>query len=266
MKKWITIDPVEGPKQGGTMQTVVLEECGDIAILRLSNNVTNAISPKMVVDVLDALITVEGSYRGLVLAGGTKFFSIGLNLPELLQLDRKAMDAFWDQFDEAVLKLLTLPLPTAAAIAGHATAGGTILALACDYRFIAEGRNLMGLNEIRIGLPVPYLADLMLRATVPERVATRIVYGGDLIEPPQAHKDGLVDDVFSAAEVEDLAVKKVENMVLKLQPAFSLIKNNRVGATRRKFEKRRTAKKEEMLACWFRTEVQELLNEAALKF
>ena len=248
------------------MKTVVLEECGDIAMLRLNNNVTNAISPQLVADVLDALATVESSYRGLVLAGGPKFFSIGLNLPELLLLDRKAMDVFWDRFDEVVLKLLTLPLPTAAAIAGHATAGGTILALACDYRFIAEGRNLMGLNEIRIGLPVPYLADLMLRATVSERVATRIVYGGDLIEPSQAHEDGLVDDVFTAAEVEDLTIKKVENMTAKLQPAFSIIKNNRIAAIRRNFEMRRAVKKDEMLACWFRREVQELLSEAARKF
>ena len=220
----------------------------------------------MVADVLDALAAVGESCRGVVLAGGKKFFSIGLNLPELLQLDRPAMDAFWDQFDSAVLKLLTLSLPTAAAIAGHAAAGGTILALACDYRFIAEGRNLMGLNEIRIGLPVPYLADLMLRATVSERVATRIVYGGDLIEPSQAQEDGLVDDVFTSAEVEELTVTKVENMAAKLQPAFSMIKNNRISAIRRKFEKERAAKKNEMLDCWFRTEVRELLKEAARKF
>jgi enoyl-CoA hydratase/carnithine racemase len=248
------------------MSTITVEERGDVAILRLSNGVTNVIGPNLVADLLDVLDMAEKAYRGLVLGGGTKFFSIGLNLPELLQFDRAAMDAFWDRFDAAVLKLCTMPLPTAAAIAGHATAGGTILALACDYRFVAAGRNLMGLNEVRIGLPVPYLADLMLRATVSERTATRIVYRGELIAPDQAKTDGLIDAVCPAEKLEKHAVEVIDELAAHSQPAFGLIKKNRVAATRHEFEKRRAAKKEEMLACWFRPEVQELLAEAALKF
>lgn len=248
------------------MSTVTLEDHGNVAILRLSNGVTNAISFSLVEEMLDILGRIKGEYRGLILAGNRKFFSIGLNLPELLKLDRKGMDVFWDKFDDVVFGLYTLPIPTATMIAGHATAGGTILALTCDYRFAAPGRNLMGLNEVNIGLPVPYLADLMLRATVSERAATSIVYRGGLIEPDVAQTIQLIDEVHPEMELETRALEAVEELATRSQPAFSLIKKNRTEAVRLNFEKNRNAKKKEMLDCWFRPEVLELLEEAAKLF
>ena len=78
----------------------------------------------------------------MIFAGGTRFFSIGLSLPELLQLDRESMTEFWYDFDQALFNLFTLPLPSACAIAGHAIAGGTILALTCDYRLATAEKKL----------------------------------------------------------------------------------------------------------------------------
>lgn len=248
------------------MSTVTLEDHGNVAILRLNNGVTNAISVSLVEDMLDILGQIKDEYRGLIMAGNTKFFSIGLNLPELLKLNRKGMDAFWDKFDDVIFDLYTLSIPTATVIAGHATAGGTILALACDNRFAASGRNLMGLNEVNIGLPVPYLADLMLRATVSERAATSIVYRGELIEPDVAKTIGLIDEVHPETELETRALEAVGELAARSQPAFSLIKKNRTDAARLSFEKNRNAKKNEMLDCWFRPEVLELLREAAKLF
>ncbi|MFH2057592.1 MAG: enoyl-CoA hydratase-related protein [Pseudomonadota bacterium] len=70
---------------------------------------------------------------------------------------------FFQRFNQLTLDLYTLPLPTACAISGHAIGGRNILALTGDYRFMAEGKKRIGLNEIQLGVPVPYLADLILR-------------------------------------------------------------------------------------------------------
>ncbi len=51
--------------------------------------------------------------------------------------------------------LFSYPGPTAAAIAGHAVAGGCQLALACDVRIMATGRPRLGLAELNLGVPVP---------------------------------------------------------------------------------------------------------------
>lgn len=248
------------------MDTVTLEKFGRIALLRLTNGVTNAIGPALVAELSAVLAQVKSEFNGCVMAGGTKFFSIGLDLPRLIDFDREAMSRFWDDFDQTVLDWYCVPLPTAAAIDGHAIAGGTILALAADFRLVTEGRKLMGLNEINIGLPVPYLADLMLRQILNERAATEMVYKGELIPPQKSLKVGLVDEIENGNRVEPRALELIEALAQKPQPAFRLAKRNRTQTVCLKFETHRRARKEDMLDCWFQPSVRELLEKATEKF
>jgi enoyl-CoA hydratase/carnithine racemase len=239
---------------------------GKVAQLRLTNGVTNAIGPAMVSELSSTLIEIKKNYRGCVLTGGTKFFSIGLNLPELVGFDREEMNRFWDTFDQAILDLFTLPIPLAAAITGHAVAGGTILALSADYRLISPGRNFMGLNEINIGVPVPYLADLMLRQIVGDRVATDLSYRGEMLPPEKALEVRLVDEMCSEETIEERTIELISHFAEKPHDAFRLIKQNRTEAIRSMFEENRAKRKEDMLSCWFEPSVHRLLEIAAEKF
>jgi len=248
------------------MSKAIIESREHVAIVRLNNGVINAINTELIEDLSKAIHRVKAEFKGMVLAGGTKFFCIGFDLPVLLKLDRAAMSEFLDAFDQVVLDLYTLPIPTACAIGGHAVAGGTILALTCDYRFAASGRKFMGLNEINIGVPVPCLPDLLLRQIIADRAATEIVYRGQLIEPEDALKIGLVDDVYSEDELEERAVGKISELADLSQPAFSVIKGNRVRENAVKFEKVRESSKKQFLDCWFLDAVKTLLSEAAKKF
>ena len=234
--------------------------------MRLNNGITNAISPELVDDLAEALHQAKEELKGLILAGGTKFFSIGFDLPILLQLDRPAMTDFYSKFNRTVLDLYTLPLPTACAIAGHAIAGGTILALTADFRFASSGRKLMGLNEVKIGVPVPYLADLMLRQIVGDRPATEINYRGEFLEPEQARKIGLLDDVCPPEQVEQKAIAKVADLAALPSYGFKLIKANRVEEIQSRFKEKGRARTGLFLDCWFNPAVRELLKEAAKKF
>jgi enoyl-CoA hydratase/carnithine racemase len=78
--------------------------------------------------------------------------------------------------DSMCLEMLTISKPLVAGIAGHAIAGGCILSLCCDYRFISEGRKLIGLNEIKLGVPVPYVADCILRKLIGHRLARDVPF------------------------------------------------------------------------------------------
>jgi len=193
------------------MTHVKIESRESVAIMRLNNEVTNALSPEIVDDLSSALTQVKSEFQGIILAGGAKFFCIGFDLPRLLKLDRTGMTRFFHEFNQVAFNLFTLPLPTACAIAGHAIAGGNILALTCDYRFAASGNKLIGLNEIKLGVPVPYLADLILRQIVGDRAAKEILYHGKFIALSEAEKIGLVDEIVPQEELEDHAVKKSLN-------------------------------------------------------
>ena len=248
------------------MENMEVSIRGKVAQLRLNNGITNAIGPAMVTELSSTIAEIRENYRGFILTGGEKFFSIGLNLPELVDFNRKEMNRFWDEFDQAVLDLYTLPLPSAAAITGHAVAGGTIFALSADFRIIAPGRNFMGLNEINIGVPVPYLADLMLRQIVGDRVATELNYKGDMVPPERALEIRLVDEMCSEETIEERTLEMISLLAEKPHGAFRMIKQNRTEAIRSNFEENRDERKEDMLSCWFEPSVHELLKKAAEKF
>ena len=128
------------------MSKVNLEAHDDVAVLQLNNGVTNAISPELVDDLAKAVNRIKIEFNGMVLTGGDKFFCIGLDLPALLQLDQSDMVEFYARFERAIFDLYTLPVPTACAINGHATAGGAIFALTSDFRFVSSGRRFIGFN------------------------------------------------------------------------------------------------------------------------
>jgi enoyl-CoA hydratase/carnithine racemase len=235
------------------MSKVNIETHDVVAILRLNNGVINAIGPELLDDLSAELKRIESEFKGMVLAGGEKFFCIGLDLPGLLPLGRSEMVEFYFKFMQVVLDLYTLPMPTACAINGHATAGGAIFALSSDFRFASSGRKFIGLNEVKIGLSVPYLTDLILRQVVGDRCATEMMFKGEFVEPEKALKIGLVDAVFSPEDLEEKAVAKIAELAALPPQGLTVIKNNRVGAVRSQYEEARSS-------------VQEELKEAAKKF
>ncbi len=248
------------------MSKITVSMQGEIAVLQLNNGVTNAISSELVNDFASALTQIRGSARGLVLTGNQKFFSIGFNLPELIQFDHATMSDFLTRFDQLCFDLYTLPMPTVCAMTGHAIAGGNVLALTCDFRFAAEGKKLIGLNEATIGLPVPYLPDLILRQVVGDRAATEMMYHGQFLPSSQAAEIGLIDVVLPLAEVEEQAIAKLNTLAAQPHGAFTIIKENRTETVVRNYELYNRTKLTRMLECWFDEPVQKLLKDAAQSF
>ena len=248
------------------MPSVRLEDHGPIAVARLTNGATNPIGKQLLEELRAAISDVGGRRKGLVLAGNTKFFSIGLDLPHLLMLGRDEMADFWNTFEDLVLRIYTLPIPTACAMAGHATGGGAILALACDYRFTAGGKRLIALNEVKIGVPVPYLADLMLRQIASDRVAVEMEFRSGFLDPDEAKAAGLADAVCAEEEVEARAIERVSELAALPAAAFALTKQHRTREIQKRFTAIRKDLNRAFMECWFAPASQALLKEAAAKF
>lgn len=248
------------------MKTITIEQKEDIAIVSLSGSVTNPVGRELVNEMSEALADVKRQARGLVLTGGEKFFSIGLNLPELLLLNRTEMSDFWPRFIGLSFDLYTLPMPTGAAVTGHAPAAGTIFAIACDFRYVAEGKKMMGLNEIKIGIPTPYLPDLMLRQIVGDRVATEMLYTGAFYMPDQALQMNLVDQVHPQESVVPSMVEKISTLANYSAKAFQAMKQARVEDIVAKYQRNVQSYHEKFLDCWFSDFTQNALKKAAEKF
>ncbi|MGA7296409.1 MAG: enoyl-CoA hydratase/isomerase family protein [Rhodanobacteraceae bacterium] len=179
----------------------------DIRELQLARAPVNALNPTLVQVLRQAVETApnEGA-QGIILSGGEKVFSAGLDLPELLALDRDAMHDFWAEFFRLCAALARSPVPVVAAIGGHSPAGGAVLAIMCDYRVMAHGPFRIGLNETQVGLSVPDCIQLALRRLVGRYPAERLLVAGTMLESEQARKIGLVDELASVEQVRQRAM------------------------------------------------------------
>lgn len=175
--------------------------------LRMARPPVNALDPALVEALLSAMDQATGDgVDGIVLSGGEKTFSAGLDLPTLLTLDRSAMRSFWQAFFDLCARLARSPVPLVAAIGGHSPAGGAVLALMCDYRIMAHGPFRIGLNEVQVGLSVPDCIQMALRRLIGTYQAERLLVAGSMLEAEQAHSLGLVDELAAVEQVRQRAL------------------------------------------------------------
>jgi len=160
--------------------------------ITLSGPAKNALGTQLMQYVHDKVAAASG--EPLLLTGDGDAFSAGLNLKEVLQADIPSMRDFHHLLEDTVAALYHYPGPTAAAINGHAIAGGAILGLVCDRRIATTNpRARIGLNEVALGLQFPPRLLAMVLDCIPRRHHTEVLLGAGLFGPEHAHTLGLVD-------------------------------------------------------------------------
>jgi enoyl-CoA hydratase/carnithine racemase len=251
------------------MELTKVEIQDGIAVLGLNNGVTNALN----LDFLNAIsknlqeFRTDASINGIVITSSNKkFFSIGFDIPKLFESTTEQVIEFYRTFNRLCLNIYTFPKPVIAGIIGHAIAGGCILAICCDYRSIAEGKKLMGLNEIKLGLPVPYPADCILTQLVGPQTAREMVYTGEFYPSEELIQLGLVDQVLPLKEVLLKSIEKAKSLGALPHEAFSIIKRNRVELIEAQIQSKLAEKEQIFIKRWQAEDTRVLLKEAIKKF
>ena len=204
---------------------VTLRRDGAIGIVRLEREHGNAINDALVEGLLQTLADAESdaAIRGIVLSAGGKIFCPGLDLQELLPLARPAMERFMRRFSAAVLSLYCFPKPVVAAVHGHALAGGCILALCADWRVLRRGAQV-GLNEVKVGVPLPFGVALLVREAVRRDLRTAVALLGRNVADAEALAAGLADELADDGAVDAAARERLDEFVAKDATAFSVTK------------------------------------------
>jgi enoyl-CoA hydratase len=200
------------------MSTIRIETTGGIVALRLDKPRGNAIDEPLVRDLGDAAraLSADPAVRGvLLLSAHPKVFCPGLDLVTLIELDRRAMERFMLDFAEMVWALYALPKPMVAGVSGHAVAGGCILALTADHRVLRRGGAQIGLNEVRVGVPLPWSVSELLRASVPPNALAQVALLGRNFADDEALRVGLADELADADGFEDHCRARLEEFAEK---------------------------------------------------
>lgn len=178
---------------------VHLEQRGDVSLVRLDHPRVNVLSAELLTQLGDLLRSLRvAPPRALVIWGGQSCFSAGVDIAELA--DELAAPVVLDRFAKALTVLSSFPSVTIAAVNGFALGGGLELALACDFRVVAEDARL-GLPEAKLGvIPGGGGTQRLPRLVGPARAKQLILSGRD-VTAPEALAMGLADSVVASAEL-----------------------------------------------------------------
>ena len=203
----------------------VHEHADGVRELRLARPPVNALSPALVTRLDDLLAEAFEQTRAVVLSGQLGLFTGGLDVRELATLDSAAIVNFLRSFLNLQRRLAQSPIPVIAALTGHSPAGGTVLALFCDYRVMARGAFRIGLNEVQVGLtPGDIIYESFVRL-VGRRVAADWAMRGVLVDGEAALVAGLIDELAEPPQVIARAVALAQELLALPPNAFRVTRS-----------------------------------------
>lgn len=249
---------------------VTLTRDGGVAVIRMQGRHGNAINPDLLRGLAAAFGEAETarSVHGVLLASGGKLFSPGLDLQELLPLDRPTMAAFMDQFCATLSALYTFPKPVLAAVSGHAVAGGCVLAMTADMRLIKRGARI-GLNEVKVGVPLPYGVAQLLRETVHRPALTEIAMLGKNYSDEEAVAVGFAHEVLEADGFEAACMQRLTEFAERDPAALALTKRYLRQPAADRIRHHEVARRDQFLDCWFapstRARIREIVEQLTSK-
>jgi enoyl-CoA hydratase len=180
---------------------------GAVAILTLNRPPVNALSAALVADIEAAVARAADPAVRAVVITGSPHFAAGADIAELKAAASGSDDTpLAGRLSAALLALEALPKPTIAAIRGFALGGGLELALACDFRYLAEDARV-GLPEIKLGIFPGAGGTQRLPRLVGLSKARELIYMGRHLKADEALAIGLADKVVPA---EGLAAAALE--------------------------------------------------------
>ncbi|MFG1868591.1 enoyl-CoA hydratase/isomerase family protein [Micromonospora arborensis] len=186
---------------------VRLETRDGIGTIRLERPPMNALNTQVQEELraAAAAATADPEVRAVILYGGEKVFAAGADIKQMADMSYVDMVDRAPDLSSALGAIARIPKPVVAAITGYALGGGCELALACDWRVVAEDAKL-GQPEIKLGIiPGAGGTQRLARLVGPAR-AKDLIMSGRMVDAQEALRIGLADRVAPAAEVYDTAV------------------------------------------------------------
>ncbi|KAK7331898.1 hypothetical protein VNO80_28641 [Phaseolus coccineus] len=187
-----------------------LEKRGNVWVLTLvGDDPQHRLNPTLIDSLASALSRLASDATPgsvLLTTANGKFFSNGFDLAWARAASSSAaatdrLQFLVDSLRPVIAALLSLPMPTIAAVNGHASAAGFILAISHDYVLMRGDRGVLYMPEVDLGLPLPDYFTAMMRSKMRSPAALRdLVLGGAKMTAAEAVKVGIVDSAHDSEE------------------------------------------------------------------
>lgn len=186
-----------------------LIECklqSDYTLISMDDGKANALGFAMLAQLGAALDQAEQAANVVVIAGRPGKFSAGFDLSVMNQ-GGDGMVQLLRAGAQLSRRLLNFPTPVVLAVSGHALAMGALMLLSADYRVGVHGTYKIGLNEVAIGMTLPYFGVELARARLATTHLGPAVELATIYDAAGAVEAGYLDEAVSE---EDLLARATE--------------------------------------------------------
>ncbi len=204
-------------------QNVSYELVDSVGVISIDDGKANALSHSVLAGIEQSLDRAEQDQaKAVVIVGREGKFSAGFDLSVMTSGPEQARDLL-ERGALLGIRLFEFPRPVILAVTGHALAMGGILLCCADVRVGGDGPFKIGLNEVRIGMPVPGFAVEVCRDRLSPRSFTAAVQLAHIHSPAEALDAGFLDEVVAVDQVLPRAIEIGNELAEALHPtAFKL--------------------------------------------
>jgi enoyl-CoA hydratase len=201
---------------------------GSIATITLDDGKVNALSTAMTGELTAHFDQAERDGAVVVLTGRESTFSAGFDL--------RCEQEEWPQMMLAggglARRMLSFPHPVVIACNGNAVAMGALLLNAADLRIGVPGEFRIGLNEVAIGMTLPWFAIELARHRLTRRYFDLCTVTGTMLDPDKATEAGFIDllvepdalmDTAMAGANELAGIDKAAHLATKMRARADLL-------------------------------------------
>lgn len=210
-----------------------IDRIGATRVLYFNSPPANGLNLELVAELEGAIAALKGEssdVRVLVLASRVEnVFIAGADI-KMIRRNMEGPDlvadmvGFNSRLQAAINEVEALPFPVIAAINGHAMGGGLELALACDFRFMAESGAKIGLPEVRLGLLPGAGGTQRLSRLIGTARAKRLIYDSLLLAGEEALRLGIVDRICPSASLMEECLSYANQFGERAAVAISVVK------------------------------------------
>lgn len=193
---------------------IELERQGDVFVLTMDDgeNRWNTTFTRAYAEAIDEVAASEGPAALVTVSSHPKFFSNGLDLDWIMGSDADHpggdREVFGEEFMTLMARIITLPMPTIAAVNGHGFGAGFMVALCHDVRLMREDRGYLCANEVEIGITIPAPELALFRHKVGAAAFHETVMLARRWTGPAAEAAGFVEAAVPLDELTDRAMTR----------------------------------------------------------
>ncbi len=207
-------------------KNLLVEQKGPVLLITINRErALNALN-RETVDELQKLFSYywsDDSVRCVIITGAGKAFVAGADITEIAELNGRTGADFSARGLYLMKTIQNFPKPVIAAVNGFALGGGCELAMACDIRLASEKAKL-GQPEVNLGIIPGFGGTQRLPRLVGRGKAMQMILTAEMIDAAEAHRIGLVDEVYPPDQLMDKAMEMANLICTKGPIAIQIAK------------------------------------------